>query len=235
MSRELSQSAYTEYASDVATLLSDPGVNRYEHLVVWPEMEAMLPPNPRSILDFGCGSGYFTRLLATRYPEAEVIGTDSSKAMVAEAAQPEDTIEWQAWDGITRPPDSWQGKFDLVVCKMVLHYIADLERAARNLAAVTAPLGRIVISVPHPGDTMHLNARKKIGDEYDYARQYHSAGVYQREIGRTGLVGTMFHRKITDWMEPFHGQGLGMIQFEEPCQDGKPKRLLLSFECSNKV
>src|SRR4030095_8855226 len=40
---------------------------------------------PRSIYDLGCGPGNITRMLAERWPDARVVGIDSSAAMLAKA------------------------------------------------------------------------------------------------------------------------------------------------------
>lgn len=39
----------------------------------------------RFVVDLGCGTGELTRLLAEKYPDAEVVGFDSSEEMVAKA------------------------------------------------------------------------------------------------------------------------------------------------------
>jgi len=41
---------------------------------------------PESILDLGCGTGWFTRKLAERFPEAGLTGADLSPGMLAQAA-----------------------------------------------------------------------------------------------------------------------------------------------------
>ena len=43
---------------------------------------------PRTVVDLGCGPGNLTALLAARWPEARVVGLDSSREMV-EAARRE--------------------------------------------------------------------------------------------------------------------------------------------------
>lgn len=51
-------------------------------------MLANLPADfqPGSILDLGCGTGWFTRKLAERFPEAALTGADLSPGMLAQAA-----------------------------------------------------------------------------------------------------------------------------------------------------
>ncbi|HEY0247618.1 MAG TPA: methyltransferase domain-containing protein [Gryllotalpicola sp.] len=43
--------------------------------------------SPRRVVDLGCGTGALTATLAARWPEAEVVGVDSSPEMLAAAAR----------------------------------------------------------------------------------------------------------------------------------------------------
>jgi trans-aconitate 2-methyltransferase len=43
-------------------------------------------PAPRRVIDLGCGPGTLTATLAERWPDAEVVGIDSSSSMLDEAA-----------------------------------------------------------------------------------------------------------------------------------------------------
>ena len=49
--------------------------------------------NGKTVIDFGCGSGQFTRHIARTYPLARVIGVDTSEKAIAQSqAATEDSI-----------------------------------------------------------------------------------------------------------------------------------------------
>ena len=43
------------------------------------DMRSQVPPNPRRILDFGCGTGKSCAYLADVFPQAHVVGADLSE------------------------------------------------------------------------------------------------------------------------------------------------------------
>jgi SAM-dependent methyltransferase len=93
-------------------------------------------------LDLGTGTGKAARLLAERFPEAEVVGLDLAPAMIAEATrllppQLAGRVRFEVADASRlRYPDAF---FDLVV---LLNMIPFFEEVAR----VTSPGGTLVTS-----------------------------------------------------------------------------------------
>lgn len=189
------QNPYQAKAQQLRELLSDPGVNRFEHEVVWPRLVAHLPPHASRVLDFGCGAGNFTHELAHMYPGAEVVGVDSAQDMMPESGG---QCAFLQWDGVCDKPDI--GEFDLIVAKMSLHYIfgPDLHTVAGNLGKLLTPQGWLVFSVPHPVQPELLNKWQQGGREI-----YHTARSFTHEIGNTGIAATMAHRKISEWVNLF--------------------------------
>ncbi len=66
--------------------------------------------NPQAIYDLGCGSGNVTRLLADRWPDADVVGMDNSPEMLERAASGESNpgggrVRWQTGDLADWQPD----------------------------------------------------------------------------------------------------------------------------------
>jgi trans-aconitate 2-methyltransferase len=67
--------------------------------------------HPKVVYDLGCGSGNVTRLLADRWPDADVVGMDNSPEMLERAASGDsDTdvgrVRWQTGDLAGWTPDS---------------------------------------------------------------------------------------------------------------------------------
>jgi trans-aconitate 2-methyltransferase len=89
---------------------------------------------PRRIVDMGCGPGNSTELLADRYPGAEILGLDSSPAMLEEARRRLPNVRFDFADATVWVPDA---DVDLVFANAVYQWIPrHLERLARVLAAL---------------------------------------------------------------------------------------------------
>jgi len=103
--------------------------------------------SPRRIVDLGCGGGQATRLLAQRWPEAEVIGIDSSPDMLTDAAAKDDSgrITWVCGDaGGWRPTDP----VDLVFSNAALHWLDDHASLMPRLLDAVAPGGVLAVQMP---------------------------------------------------------------------------------------
>lgn len=104
-------------------------------------------PGPRLIADLGCGPGNNTELVARRWPEALVIGVDSSAEMIAAARERERSghLEFRRADLTEWQPD---GPFDIVLLNAVLQWIPDHMALLPRLAALLAPGGVLGFQMP---------------------------------------------------------------------------------------
>lgn len=97
---------------------------------------------PKRALDLGTGTGRAAFILATRYPEAEIVGADLAAAMLDEARErtpPElaDRVRFEEADAERLPyPDA---SFELVTLANMIPFFDELAR-------VTAPGGAVVFS-----------------------------------------------------------------------------------------
>ncbi len=73
----------------------------FEHGFYQPIAEAIahcLPDQPLTVLDAGCGEGYYARLLARQFPEAQLIGLDISRDAITAAAREQSPANWLVAD-----------------------------------------------------------------------------------------------------------------------------------------
>ena len=102
---------------------------------------------PRSVVDLGCGPGDRTASLLDRWPDARVVGIDSSPEMIeaaSEAALPgrlsfrqADLTEWR--------PDE---PVDVLISNATLQWVPDHLEVLPRLVGAVAPSGWLAFQVP---------------------------------------------------------------------------------------
>jgi SAM-dependent methyltransferase len=110
----------------------------------------------RRVIDLGCGDGAFGRTLLAA-GAASYLGVDGSRTMVERARQqlthgPGQVVLGDLED-FTAPTNS----ADLVICRLALHYVADIGPVLDAVAGCLRPGGRFVMTVVHPVITAHDN------------------------------------------------------------------------------
>ena len=101
---------------------------------------------PQRIIDIGCGPGNSTNVLQTRWPQAEIIGLDSSQAMIAKAKSKYPALDWLCADAAGDL--TGLGGFDLVFSNAAIQWMPDHERLLPNLFALLNTGGVLAIQVP---------------------------------------------------------------------------------------
>jgi trans-aconitate 2-methyltransferase len=77
--------------------------------------------SPETVVDLGCGPGNLTRLLRTRWPEADLRGLDSSPEMVEKAHLVDPTIRFEVGDLTTWARDA--DPVDVLVSNATLQWV----------------------------------------------------------------------------------------------------------------
>lgn len=131
----------------------------YEQLVALNQagsrrLVAALPEGPYArVADIGCGTGFATMEVVAAGGVREVLGVDSSPAMLDVfaghlAAHPGIAVDLRpAPADHTGAPDAWA---DLVLCTMALHWFPDRPAAIREMARILRPGG--VLGLLAPGE-----------------------------------------------------------------------------------
>ena len=97
------------------------------------------------VFDLGCGPGNSTELLVTRFPEAEIVGTDSSVAMLESARKRLPQCRFEQSDVAT-----WQPELapDLLFANAVMQWLPGHETLFPRLFSVLAPGGVLAVQMP---------------------------------------------------------------------------------------
>lgn len=145
----------------------------------WPLLETMLPSSlaSKTVLDLGCGDGWFSRWAVDRGAKA-VCAMDVSSNMLSRARQLSSSspqyrqgitfrqVDMDALDqkrlnmngpgglglglGAEEKEDEEEETYDLAFSGLALHYLVNLEAALRQVWRSLKPGGLLVFSVEHP-------------------------------------------------------------------------------------
>ena len=112
-----------------------------------PDLAPDLVPEaaPALVVDLGCGPGNSTELLAARFPEAEILGLDTSPDMIAAARARLPGARFALADAATltlpRPAA-------LIYANAVLQWVPDHARLLPHLMSLLAPGGVLAVQMP---------------------------------------------------------------------------------------
>ncbi|GAA3457798.1 methyltransferase domain-containing protein [Dactylosporangium matsuzakiense] len=112
------------------------------------ELVARIPTTSAvAVVDLGCGPGTMTATLAERWPDAAVLGLDSSPAMIEAAARlATPQLRFQLADaGAWRPQ---RGSVDVIVANASLQWVPDHETLLPRWAAALDDGGTLAFQVP---------------------------------------------------------------------------------------
>jgi trans-aconitate 2-methyltransferase len=104
-------------------------------------------PDARDVVDLGCGPGSLTAAVLARWPDAHVVGVDSSADMVAAAREHEvdGRLSFVAADVAGWAPD---GPVDVVVANALLQWVPGHVELLRRFASWLRPGGVLAFQVP---------------------------------------------------------------------------------------
>jgi SAM-dependent methyltransferase len=122
---------------------------RLAWLARWLEQQNV--PAPRRVIDFGCGVGDVTQLIAERFPTAEVIGLDVSPGCIERARREPSSprIRFELLDAYVSAraePADW------LHCNGVFHHVPPAERACAvaKMASLVRPGGYLGVFENNP-------------------------------------------------------------------------------------
>jgi len=150
----------------------------------------------RYILDLGCGDGNFGRELLASGCQS-YLGIDSSQQMTQMARQ---NLQETSGQAVCEKIEAWHypsDSFDLVISRLALHYVPNLDETFANVNKTLKDNGQFVFSIVHPVITSCDKSREGGGVRQDWiVDDYFSIG--SRQVYFRGEFVKQYHRTIED-------------------------------------
>ncbi|MCX6732645.1 MAG: class I SAM-dependent methyltransferase [Candidatus Roizmanbacteria bacterium] len=190
----------------------------------------------KTILDSGCGSGYFSAEIAKN--AKSVIGTDFSGKFI-ELCQRKykyiQNLKFQMLDVTEQMPFNTE-TFDIVISKMVLQYVKDILVFAQEAHRVLKSQGHLIIAIDHPFNTQFYFAQKLTGSnnpKYQTLSHYFDSSAQTKLSLWDKVELTWYPKKIEDYLSPFILNGFCLNSIKEIEEEKQntliPRILILDF------
>jgi trans-aconitate 2-methyltransferase len=115
----------------------------------------------RHVVDLGCGPGNSTELLIERFPDAEVIGLDSSPDMLRKARERLPACSFVEADIAVWTPDA---RTDLLFANAVIQWLPDHTRVLRRLLEALPQGGVLAVQMPDNTREPALILQREVGE-----------------------------------------------------------------------
>lgn len=112
-------------------------------------LEKIKQKNPKSILDVGCGDGFYLHLLCVLFPKAKIVGIDSDKNALRSAYINIKYENVKIKYGNIYNLNFESNSFDVVLASEVLEHLQDDFKGLKEIHRVLRSDGLLLISVPH--------------------------------------------------------------------------------------
>jgi trans-aconitate 2-methyltransferase len=149
--------------------------------------------SPGEVVDLGCGAGNLTGLLAQRWPEAHVVGLDSSPEMIERARGLDQRVDYDVADLRDWRPDR---PVDVLVSNATLQWVPGHLELLPSLVEAVAPGGWLAFQVPGNLEEPSHTIRRDLAAEPPYVMftagvavpDSHDPGVYYDALAAAGCT-----------------------------------------------
>ena len=105
---------------------------------------------PEIVVDLGCGPGHLTLALSSRWPQARIIGVDSSAEMLDQARRDDrlERVEWVLSDVESWDPAQVGAPIDVITANALLQWVPSHRRLIPGWIRALAPGGWFAMQMP---------------------------------------------------------------------------------------
>lgn len=194
---------------------------------------------PGAVVDMGCGPGNSTELLANRFAGAEIIGLDSSPAMLKQARERLPDLEFAEADARTWTPGPGTG---LVFANAIYQWVPDHLSALQRVLAALEPGATMAVQMPDNVDQPSHTLMRAVAAEGPWGERLRDAarpplpsvGAYYDALkplaARLDLWHSIYNHVLMDasaiveWV-----RGTGLRPFVDPLSDRERQDFLARY------
>lgn len=153
-------------------------------------LRSLLPPAGASLLDVGCGTGFFSRQFAAG--GMNVTGIDANPAMIAYARQQDRRSRYLIGDAARLP--FADKSFDCLTAVTSLCFIADQAAALQEMLRVSR--SRIVLGLLNRHSLLYWQKGRHGGTGAYAGAHWHTVGEIRQQLQKLGVTETLFRSAI---------------------------------------
>lgn len=209
--KSLGEQSYEQFADRYAAAINTKPHNAYYER---PATLSLLPNVQNlQVLDAGCGPGVYTEWLIQQ--GAQVVACDVTPRMVELTRQRVGNAAQIYLADLTQPLTfAASTTFDLVVCPMVLHYIADWQPVFAEFFRVLKPGGILVFSSGHPmADFLYTQRHQLTAGNYFDVEQF---SMEWHGFGQPYPIVTSYRYPLQAMLNPLAKAGFILDEILEP-------------------
>ncbi len=180
----------------------------------------------RKVLDFGCGTGIYTKILKKK--GAKIKGFDISSGMLKIAKEWVPEVEFKKSSGYNIP---FKEKFDVVVASLVLDYAKDWNKVFKQVKKLLKKGGIFVFSGGNPVSeiTKKVNKNKPLIREFqDYFKERKVYGRWKNILHKDEVKDVMmpsYHKTYETIIRTIIRNGFEIIDYKDCFPLKKSKKL----------
>ena len=190
-----------------------------EHLEMPTTLELLGNVRGKKILDFGCGTGIYARLLTKK--GAKVKGFDISPEMIEIAKEESPELDLRVASVYKIP---FKEKFDIVLSSLTVHYVDDWDKMFRQVSNVLKKGGLFIFSTGNPitecSESINIKGKKeKVFGRINYFDEKKMYLDWKYGNGKKIKV-HFFHRTYETIIKTILKNGFEIIEYK----DAKPTK-----------
>lgn len=125
---------------------------------------------PETILDIGSGTGYCSRELKKRYPDAQVTGVDIAQGMIEYSRMISPKENYVCADALSLPIDA--NSVDLIFSNLTIQWIEQLDILFKEFHRVLKPNGLLLFTSLGPDTLNELKQSWQAVDNYKHVNDF---------------------------------------------------------------